>query len=413
MLRADEAPYPGHLQSDDPPTVWVDHALIPDDVWRCRMNGHILVPHDLARTTDGHAAVVPHCPARLRDVIERRVSPGAAVTIAVSMLRAASESSTHGFEHGQWWVDASGRPVLAITGAQPWRESGALLLDELAGTAPSSLAAVLARTGDALSTARLRAAELEALEEELFATAEPSPLTLGQRLRPLTEEPSPRRAASLRRNVNALESHGARVGDDGWMARVSAAVHQLSDAVTGCRAWLRTRSDARASTPAPAADSSPRRRRRAPVVVATAAAAIVIGVGMAWPTDQDVPPARAEAGPTAGTATPSVATEAAAAATGTDTPIDLIHVATDVLVTLSGCTAASAECDTLWETPGHTASGAVTGAPGTHAITLLDEYGGVAVFRVEAPGHTPQILVLVSANGKWLVRAVYDVADQP
>ncbi|PZU30433.1 MAG: hypothetical protein DI577_07780 [Microbacterium sp.] len=54
----------------------------------------------------------------------------------------------------------------------------------------------------------------------------------------------------------------------------------------------------------------------------------------------------------------------------------------------------------------------VSGAADT-VTTLLDEYGGVAVFRVESAALAPQILVLVSVNGKWLVRDVYDVADQP
>jgi hypothetical protein len=40
----------------------------------------------------------------------------------------------------------------------------------------------------------------------------------------------------------------------------------------------------------------------------------------------------------------------------------------------------------------------VSGAADT-VTTLLDEYGGVAVFRVESAALAPQILVLVSVNG--------------
>jgi hypothetical protein len=59
------------------------------------------------------------------------------------------------------------------------------------------------------------------------------------------------------------------------------------------------------------------------------------------------------------------------------------------------------------------------------AVELVDEYGDVAVVRLEAddtgeessetdtqqPAH--RMVVLIRTEEKWLVRDVYDVADQP
>ena len=45
-------------------------------------------------------------------------------------------------------------------------------------------------------------------------------------------------------------------------------------------------------------------------------------------------------------------------------------------------------------------------------ITPVEDYGDVAVVRLDANGER-QMLVLVRQNDSWLVRDVYDVADQP
>ena len=45
-------------------------------------------------------------------------------------------------------------------------------------------------------------------------------------------------------------------------------------------------------------------------------------------------------------------------------------------------------------------------------VTLLDEFGGVAVVRLDAEGFTPQTVVLIDTGQKWLIREVFDLADQ-
>jgi hypothetical protein len=45
---------------------------------------------------------------------------------------------------------------------------------------------------------------------------------------------------------------------------------------------------------------------------------------------------------------------------------------------------------------------------------LLDEFGGAAVLRAEASGSdaTPQLVVIVRTEARWLLRDVYDVPKQ-
>jgi hypothetical protein len=53
-------------------------------------------------------------------------------------------------------------------------------------------------------------------------------------------------------------------------------------------------------------------------------------------------------------------------------------------------------------------------APDRRTATLLDDFGGAAVVRVDAAGgeHPPQLVVLVQSEGRWLLRDVYAVAEQ-
>ena len=48
-------------------------------------------------------------------------------------------------------------------------------------------------------------------------------------------------------------------------------------------------------------------------------------------------------------------------------------------------------------------------------LTMLDEFGGAAVLRVDAnaDGQPFQFVVVVRRDAQWLVRDVMDVADQP
>ena len=73
------------------------------------------------------------------------------------------------------------------------------------------------------------------------------------------------------------------------------------------------------------------------------------------------------------------------------------------------CAEAACEGD-LWEDPA--AARAIPAARGDYRLEVVDEYGGVAALRATSSDAT-QIIVIVQDEKQWLVREVYDLADQP
>lgn len=442
-LSAEEAPYAGWLHSGASQTVWVELALIPDDAWRCDGGEHILVPLDVARDGDGHAAIVPHCGERLGDAARRSAHPGASVTIAVSVLRAASEARRHALARGTWWVDASGRPVLAprVDGPE-WRTEAVALLEGLARRADGPLSDALSAAGALLSRDRWGLADAATCEDDLFRAAEPVPL--GSPSSPtVTSQPAPRRADSLRRGATPSPVPApapawlAHVAGSGWAERLGEALRAVTETPARMREWRRRRRPA-ATTTTPNIDDAPTaappRRRRAPWLVAAAVGALVVAAGAMWPASETDARTDTAASTTSATSTtsptstatppptPAMAGEASAAAPD-DPPAppvedasvagDLDTAAAAVLAALSSCAEEDSRCAGLMEDAAAPLPTGIVAGGGPHSVSLLDEYGGVAVFRVEASDQPPQILVLVGVDGEWLIRDVYDVADQP
>jgi len=170
---------------------------------------------------------------------------------------------------------------------------------------------------------------------------------------------------------------------------------------------------------------SARRGRRAPWLVAAAVGGIVVIGGVMWPSDDTTPAAsapRAEAS-AAASATPPNPTPPPDPTQPT-APVDVDDAdgadgagaaAGAAMAALAACVADGATtCPAVLEDPSASVpAGIVSSSGAAPTATLVDEYGGVAVYRIEAPDEPSQILVLVSVDGKWLVRDVYDVADQP
>ncbi|MFT3799120.1 hypothetical protein [Microbacterium sp.] len=445
-LRADEAPYPGVLRAGEPPRVWVDAGTVPVEVWRAAADGHLLAPLDLARVPGGHAALVPHCPQRLGAcVAEAAIGPGEAVTLAVSILRGACEARTQGLSCGSWWCDDSGRPVLAAGGQSPWDAEAADLLTTLERAAGPRLADALARVRDLVLQERVARADADACEDALFAAHEPAPLgppgirgPHGALASWLDREPVPRRVDTLPAGASARvrlrddkpdaasRSIGAWVGrfaDHDLGARTAAAVGAVRGMLAAPPRRDRRRQAARRSEPAtggdPAGGERPR-RRRLPLVVAAAAAATVLALGAWWPDDAPDAVAVSSQAPTSApapseSASPGEAPDATpvdAGAGGPDASTTDVHAVLDALTACAR--AAAVSCPGVME---DAAAPLPTGAAGAtdaeRELALLDEYGGVAVYRVAAAGYPTQALVLVSANGSWLIRDVYDLADQP
>lgn len=181
-------------------------------------------------------------------------------------------------------------------------------------------------------------------------------------------------------------------------------------------------------------------RRRAPWLIAAGVGIVVMVAGLAWPDGEssapgreanavegrsETPDASAPTGASpvtdgeASSSSPVPETSPAARSAGDAPSADPTDGAGPVAGTrvalraLRDCASADA-CGQIFEEPAHTSpDGLVVHATDATRVTLLDEYGGIAVLRLEDAGHDAQILVMVSNNGKWLVRDVYDVADQP
>lgn len=434
-LRTGDAPYPGDLRAGHPPTVWVPLDQLPPELWHVREGEHVLTAVDIARTDTGQAALIPHCPERLSAALARGpfpLSPGGVVTVAVSMLRGAAEAGRCGIADGVWWVDAAGRPVLAATGQTSWRDETLGLLTELAEGAVEPLRQALRDAADLVSAQQPPARRILAVEDALFAAAEPAPLRDDDGSRsPM--DPPPRRAASLRPRD---EDGGTQASDvAGWstglmdgevLGRLRIAAADIVAAAARGVGSMRSRGGPRAARAEGRTDGRDRARarsRRAPILTAMAVAIAVVAVGLWWPSGEESSDAAvpsAGAAPTSSSApestsgAPAAAPRSSASLPTRSSDVDDARVE-GILRALASCTtAADLGCDGVLEDAtapppvGVVADGAVA-----RTVDLLDEYGGVSVYRVAADGLPAQILVLVDVNGRWLVRDVYDVADQP
>lgn len=188
-----------------------------------------------------------------------------------------------------------------------------------------------------------------------------------------------------------------------------------------------------------------RPRRRAPFVLAALVAAAVLAVGLSWPADARPDAGRGEPGAasTAAVASPSPSTgsssaspgtaptdsgsgvdaaaDAAAPGTGGRTDEDSAGVSGPLAVVdrLAACLAAAdpaCRADVLEDPSRPVPPGIATQIDAAREVALLDDYGGVIALRVAAEGdpEAVQIVLLVrSDERRWLVRDVYDIADQP
>ncbi len=407
-LGPGDAPFPGTLRGGEVPTVWVDAAAFESSpAWRAADAEHVLRPLDLAQGEDGLQVLLPHCPVRVEAILgPEELSDGAAVTFAVSALRGALEADRLDAPIGSWWVTSDGRPVLALTGSTPWRDETVAMIHEVADHARPQLADILHRTAATISDPRLLVRESADIEGELFGVAAAEPLPTAAVSAEVASvagrRPSPPRDVGGARG-RLLHEVVARFVDRELARRLRATVVPVR------RRGRRGRS----ASPRPAATARSRRRLWIP---AAAAAVAVMVVGLSWPTDGEAP---AEASDTrtasasdagkrvesdgTGTSESSV-TPAASADVG---PPELIAATRALLDDGATC---EDRCDAVWEDAG--AWRPVEAAAGAYRLEIVDEYGGVAAVRVSGAERT-QVVVVVESDERWLIRDVYDVAQEP
>jgi len=424
-VRPPESPFPGTLHAGSVPTIRVAADVFgASPAWRCDGAEHVLAPTDALREEGGVRVVLPHCPLRLRDAVAGAVPAGALVTVAVSLLRGAREADALDAIAGSWWVTADGRPVVALTGDDDWREEARLILDELAETAAPDAAGPLAAASDALTDRRRTAQGAEAAEAALFGIAIAEPITVqpprveagggpadrAAATRSGAARPAATRASEAARDprpgpASAILEGIGRLVDRGIADRIRDAVVPLARA---------TRRRPRGSTADPA---SPAPRRRGPWLLAACLAGAVVVAGVAWPSaaepPQPEPAASDPPGPTPGAAAqdPSetdTVTDPAGPETAAPDSRDPVAAAVRLIAEFGACPDDACVAG-RWED--QTRARRPQSGPAA-SVTLVDEYGGVAVVRVEEAA-VAEIVVLVSTDAKWLVREIYDLADQP
>jgi hypothetical protein len=405
-----ESPWPGALlcTPDGVTGVAVDAAVLGGGWagWDADASGHILCPVDVLRRAGGHDVLLPVCTERLEDFLLRRaggaeLAVGEAVTLAVSLLRGIGEmSATAAAAHGVWWLTEAGRPVAATdTGTAPLDEQTAAHLRSVAAEAPS-LAHILEEAAQALTDPRRRTRELARAEAAIFEVADPLALA--------TTTFGPKRAR-LRTSADApVDTTEPDPVPPSW-------VHSLSRHLDAEWADLLSRT----TTALWRALRAPRTGRRRPWLVAGGLAGVVLIGGLLWPTDGGGPATAGVPADPPASSSPSPAS--ASLEPVVDRPVedgtepDLAVIAAELLSARTECASDQACLEQVIEVvdapfPG----GVVDLASADRTVTLLDEFGGAAVLRVEASASpaSPQLVVIVRTGDRWLLRDVYDVPEQ-
>ncbi|MHC2999056.1 hypothetical protein OB08_07770 [Microbacterium sp. HJ5] len=389
--------------------VLVDATALPPEWrgWDAATDGHVLGPLDLVRRPDGHDAVMPVCPERVADFLARRAAdgsrllPGEAVTLGVSILRGCAELIATPDERGEWWLTEAGRPVFAVGATtRPLFGHSAALLGELA-----SAHHVWTEVIGAVGAPRPTVAELAHAEQALFELCEPLPL--------VTAATTPRVPAEIAA-CERIAGDGPAAAEGGrglWHALSRHVDADLADLVSRATTGLWRR--ARMRGPA----------RKAPLLMAGAAAVAVLAVGLWWPSGEEgaatartgdglpSPASVASPAPSA-----SATSEPATPAPATEGGDDLVALTGALLDRRRGCGDESACLAETMLDPATAWPGGAVDLPGDQrTATLLDDFGGVAVLRVDASSgeNGPQLVVIVRHDDEWLLRDVQDVAQQP
>ncbi|MFH8249908.1 hypothetical protein ACH3VR_06020 [Microbacterium sp. B2969] len=415
MRRLDgppDSPYPGLLahSAATGTCVLVDVEILGDDWtgWLVPHDGHILGPADLVRRSDGHAVALPVCTERLDDFLGRRLdaplTDGERLTLAVSVLRACADAATIDQGAGcpgTWWLTEGGRPVFAPSpDGEPIASAADALLDELAHGARPALVSALAEARETAAEPTRLGRGLTRLEELLFATAVPEPLaTTVFAPRRVRSEPTIPQSARAPDDAPRERSLVARLAGN-VDADLADAFSQASTAV-----WRRFRR----------ADREPATSRRRPLLVAAAVAAVVLAGGLLWPTGGAGP---ATAQPDATAAAPTGAPSAEATATPSDVSgQESLEAVLDALLTARSACGADSGCLAPLQDDASAVfpPGAIDEPATERTITLLDEFGGAAVLRVESStgGIAAQLVVIFRRDEKWVLRDVHDVAEHP
>lgn len=428
----DSAALAGDLVSDgDRQRVSVDADDLDDALWRFAGAEHIAGVRDVVRTRNGQAALLPWCADALDVVLARRSSAehplvaGEVVTLVGSLLRGIIEVAG-GEVRGTWWLDDETRPLFVPGEGMSCASASIEIIERIRDDCTDrALGRLLQRIAEVAADHRVVQRSLDAWERELTELAAPRPIDAAVYTPELVRELPVHRARLPQDAQRLQERRSLRERGEGLRLRVSERLGALRENLRRGRTGVR-----RARTTD--GERTPRRRR---LLVGAAAAGVVLIGGLMWPTGGDQPkgtdaaavePTAAESAARPGTASASPAAKAKAdektpggpgpgsdAASGAgsieDITAALLH-RIDVCRTEedSACTAA------IVPGAGDDVQGRLAADEGRRDLSLIEDYGDIAVVRIDlADEQGEQMVVIARQNDEWLVRDVYDVADQP
>ncbi len=454
--------------------VQVDSATISGWAgWDHAGDDHVAGPLDIVRRPDGHDVLLPWCTERAGAFVGRRaaadvpLTSGEMTTLVASILRGLGELGRAAEREGtgEWWLTDDGRPTFVIGAGGTARTAAAGLVARIReDCVDRALGRVLVAIEEGLSAAtgrpRMPGRQLESWEAELFDTAAPKPLRrdvhaperareADAAMRAAAVQPDARRRARTR-TTRAAADRPVRA----TASRVPASLLRPLDLWRTAMVSvleIRHRKDAeRARSPRVGrTTASATSDVRAPVgrgrrtIVAAAAAAAVLAGGLLWPGG-----ATGESGGAGSTAVPTspqgaeqvghrTADPSPKAAASEPKPEmspkrsspagaqseDPVEAARYLIRTIRTCTAQDDPVCGEAVAQGSTGvTAALARAEGALQLEPVDTYGDVAVIRASSSGAGGDgaesaggelMLVLVRVGEKWLVRDVYDVADQP
>ncbi len=421
-------------------------------LWRYAGAEHVAGVLDVVRRTDGHDVLLPWCPDRVdaflgrRASAERPLAPGEIVTLTGSMLRGLEEVDEDPVS-GCWWLADDARPLFVPGEGSPCaaatREVVARLRAACVDRAMERLLGEIERMPDDLRAVRRviprwegelsELAAPRAIERDVFVPERVSEFPAHRALLPQTvEHVSPQRSGGARRRDRAEPVRDSPLS--ALPGVVTARLSLITVSIDELRGRLhRWAHDRRVEN---GARTNPRRSRV--VAVGAAAAGMVLVVGLIWPTDGGSEATeRLSAAHTMGqpasdgsqtasraeTATPVTdppptqprPEDSSVRAGGSETR-DIASAARDLLEAIAACSAGGdGECRTsIVADAANVVLERLAGAGTEREITPVEDYGDVAVLRLgETSQRGEQMLVLVREKDRWLVRDVYDVADQP
>lgn len=465
-IDATEGPFAGTLVTQgEGVVVRVDAAALSGWVgWRFSGAEHVAAPLDVSRRQGGHDALLPWCTDRVLGFLGRRTATGGGLasgecsTVVVSLLRGLDElgEGAEGVRTGVWWLTDGGRPVFVLGQGSDARTGVVEIIQQLSELSTDkvlrrALGVIEEGLGKTLAQPRLPRKLTEVWEQELLSVAAPQPLQRGA--------PAPERARDVARTMT---SRGLVVPPRELRLRADRSrrreARRVVDRIGGVRSAARTlvgviqlrlesvrRIRSARSTPVAQAtgDNEPRGHlRRRSLLVAGAAAALVLAGGLLWPNGDAPGKASDEAGGASSEGpaptpdeTQAPGTPAASEALDEDDGGGLPSAADEdpaaaapaLLKTIADCRAqGDSSCTDAVAGDSEGVVEALRGVgPAPSSAELVDAYGDVAVIRLgmDAGGgdaveesrraSAQMIVVLIRSEEEWLVRDVYDVADQP